>query len=421
MGEQREVSARKLGRGELALANLIPQNYGKAYGAAKAGVSEHMPIQAGQMLGDYMVMGQLGAGGIGEVYRVRHVISQRTEALKLLRSDRTGGELPERFLREIRLLASLSHSSIAQLHTAFKVNDQIAMVMEFVEGEDLHLKLHRTWPGRAAEGMEYIRQVLSALEYAHARGVIHRDIKPSNIMITPEGGAKLLDFGMAFQAADHSVTRPGFIMGSLHYMSPEQVRGERVDARSDLYSTGVTLYEIVTGRRPFDGKTEYEIMTGHLREQPKWPGDIDAAIPYGLSTTLMKSLAKEPAERFQSAADFAAALGHISSDEAATLQTMAIQPGEWNPSSDSARPASGSPVSRPGTNTPRPSGSTLDRSLLDSVSKELAAFIGPIAKVVVKRAAEKCSSVDDLYSAVAKEIGSDKDRSKFMASKKRRA
>ncbi len=379
-----------------------------------------MPLEPGHILGDYEVLGQLGSGGIGEVYRVRHVISQRIEALKLLRADRTGGELPQRFLREIRVLASLSHPSIARLHTAFNVDDQIAMVMEFIEGEDLHWKLRRQWPGRAVEGIEYTCQVLSALEYAHARDVIHRDIKPSNIMITPEGQAKLLDFGMAFKAADLSVTRPGNILGSLHYMSPEQVRGERVDARSDLYSTGVTLYEIVTGGRPFDGKNEYEVMTAHLREQAKWPGDIDPAIPYGLSTILMKALAKNPDDRYQNAADFLVALTHISLDDAATLHTLAVQPSAFNSSSDSAKPASGSPGSKPGSLTPKSSTSAFDPSILDSVSRELAAFIGPIAKVVVKRAAGRCSSVDELYSVVAAEIDSDRDRSSFMASKKRR-
>src|SRR5271169_6879232 len=203
-----------------------------------------MALRAGQTIGDYHVLSQLGSGGIGEVYKVRHAISQRVEALKLLRSDRHGSELSERFLREIRVLASLSHPHIAQLHTAFQVNEQVAMVMEYIEGEDLQWKMRSPWPRRAMEGIDYVRQVLSALEYAHARGVVPRDIKSSNIVITPGGEAKLLDFGMAFRTADASSTRPGHVMGTLHFMSPEQVRGERVDARSDLYSTGAMLYEV---------------------------------------------------------------------------------------------------------------------------------------------------------------------------------
>jgi eukaryotic-like serine/threonine-protein kinase len=378
-----------------------------------------MPLQPGQNIGDYEVLGSLGAGGIGEVYKVRHIISQRTEAMKFLRPDRTANELAERFLREIRVLAGLSHPHIASLHTAFKVDDQIAMVMEFVEGEDLHWKLRGAWPGRAMEGIEYIRQVLSALEYAHARDVIHRDIKPSNIMITPQGRVKLLDFGMAFNKADHSVTRPGFILGSLHYMSPEQVRGERVDARSDLYSTGVTLYEILVARRPFDGTTEYEVMTGHLQETPKWPSDLNPAIPYSLSVTLLKALAKDPAERFQTAGEFLNALTHISLDDAATLQTLAINPAVRESLSDPAKPPSASPAGRTSSGSARSTPGRFDPALLDSVSKDLAAFIGPIAKVVVKRAAERCSSVDDLYGAVAVEIDSEKDRSSFLARKRR--
>lgn len=375
-----------------------------------------MAIEPGQTIGDYEVLGPLGSGGIGEVYKVRHIISQRSEAMKLLRSDRVGSELSERFLREIRVLATLSHPHIARLHTAFKVGDQIAMVMEFVEGEDLHWKLHSSWPGRAIEGIVYIREVLSALEYAHRLGVIHRDVKPSNIMITAEGQAKLLDFGMAFKAADHSVTRPGFILGSLHYMSPEQVRGERVDARSDLYSTGVTLYEIVTGRRPFEGNTEYEIMTAHLRQEPRRPTELNGAIPQTLSLALLKALAKEPAQRFQNAAEFLGALNSLSMDEAATLQTMAIR----HESRDAVPgvPAS-APAEKPSSGG-RSGSRNLDPAVLESVSKELAAFIGPIAKVVVKRAADRCASVDDLYSLVAAEIDSDSDRSNFLSRKKRR-
>lgn len=375
-----------------------------------------MPLRPGQTIGDYEILQQLGTGGIGEVYRVRHVISHRTEALKLLRSDRTTGDLSERFLREIRLLAGLSHPHIARLHTAFRYDDQIAMVMEHIEGEDLHWKMRSPWPRRALEGVRYIQQVLSALEYAHSRGIIHRDIKPPNIMITPEGQAKLLDFGMAFQSADLSHTKPGFVLGSIHYMSPEQVRGERVDSRSDLYSTGVTLYEILAGRRPFDGPTEYEVMTGHLREEPRRPSELNPGLPEVMSKTILKSMAKDPAQRFQTAAEFLAALNGLSFDEEQTLETMAIQvPASFE--SEGAKAQSGSPVGKTASAGSRPS--RFEPAVLDSVSRELAAFIGPIAKVVVKRAAERCSSVDDLYSCVAAEIDSERDRTNFLARKRK--
>lgn len=372
-----------------------------------------MALQPGQRVGDYEVLQQLGSGGVGEVYKVRHIISQRVEALKLLRADRNRTDLSERFLREIRLLAGLSHPHIARLNTAFQHDDQMAMVMEFIEGEDLYYKLHSPWPKRAMEGINHIRQVLSALVYAHARGVIHRDIKPSNIMITREGEAMLLDFGMAFQAADMSHTRPGYVLGSLHYMSPEQVRGERVDARSDIYSTGITLYEILTGRRPFDGKTEYEVMTGHLRDQPKRPIELNPSIPENVSQTILKAMAKDASQRFQTAAEFLADLEGISFVDAQTLETMAIQ---TSPTPASAVPSgSGSKGSGP----TRPSGSNFEPRVLDSVSRELAAFIGPIAKVVVKRAADRCSSVEELYASVAAEIDSESERSQFLKKKAR--
>ena len=379
---------------------------------------ETVPLLTGQNVGDYEVLGPLGAGGIGEVYKVRHVISQRLEALKLLRSNRRDDELFERFLREIRVLGSLSHPHIASLHTAFRVDNQIAMVMEFVEGEDLYWKLRREWPGRALEGVRYVCQILSALEYAHAREVIHRDIKPSNVMITPEGQIKLLDFGLAFKTADPGVTRPGFVVGSVHYMSPEQIRGERVGPRSDLYSTGVTLYEILTAQRPFEGATHDEVINGHLHQTPKWPSDVNPAIPYSLSVTVLTAMAKDPANRFQSATEFLTALKRIPEDDAATLQTMVIAPGAQEPASPAAKAsASQPPMAKSGPASGGPDGK-FDPAVLDSVCRKLATFIGPIAKVVVKRAAERCSSVDELYSAVAAEIDSEKDRSSFLARKK---
>lgn len=375
-----------------------------------------VPLKPGQRIGDYEVLSQLGSGGIGEVYRVRHVISQRVEALKLLRPDRSGTELSDRFLREIRVLASLSHPHIAQLHTAFQANEQVAMVMEFVEGEDLQWKMRSPWPRRPLEGIGYVRQVLSALEYAHGRGVVHRDIKPSNIVITPGGEAKLLDFGMAFRTEEASSTRPGHVLGTLHYMSPEQVRGERPDARSDIYATGAMLYEILTGRTPFKG-TDYEIMAAHVNAEPKYPASLNPALPGGVCNTILKAMAKSPADRYQTASAMLADLGEISFDEAQTIEQMSIIDLP-TPATLASGKAGLTPTPRASSDPARPQ-SKLHPNDLDSVSRELAAYIGPIAKVVVKRAADRCSSVDELYTAVAPEINSDKDRSRFLAGKKR--
>jgi serine/threonine protein kinase len=376
-----------------------------------------VPLKSGQTIGDYEVLSQLGSGGIGEVYKVRHVISRRVEALKLLRSDRNGSDLSERFVREIRVLASLSHPHIAQLHTAFQVNEQVAMVMEFVEGEDLQWKMRAPWPRRPLEGIDYVRQVLSAQEYAHARGVIHRDIKPSNIVITPEGQAKLLDFGLAMRTADATSTRPGHVLGTLHYMSPEQVRGERVDARSDLYSTGAMLFEILTGKTPFKG-TDYEVMRCHVSTDPRYPAELNPALTTGICSTILKAMAKDPAARYQSATEFLADLSDISFEEAQTIERLSIIPPAAPTVTPSGKPLLNTPSPRSGSDPARPS-SKFQPAELDSVSRELAAFIGPIAKVVVKRAADHCSSVDELYAAVAGEIGAEKDRSRFLAGKKR--
>ncbi len=282
-----------------------------------------MPFEIGQIASDYEILGLLGKGGMGRVYRVRNVISNRVEAMKVLLADVAAeAELGDRFIGEIRTLARLDHPNIAKFHTAFKYENQLVMVMEFVEGFTLS-DLAKERPIPLDEVLSYVTQTLSALSYAHQNGVIHRDIKPSNIMVTPHGVVKLMDFGIAKSSVDASLTRPGTTMGSMLYMSPEQVRGTAVDARSDLYSVGVLLYELTAGRRPFEAENTFAILESQLNAVPKPPIELNPALPRLLNDIIMTSLEKEPMQRFQSAEAFRKALDTVRGRAAVAIEGAA--------------------------------------------------------------------------------------------------
>ena len=265
----------------------------------------------GQRLGDYEILGVLGAGGMGKVYKVRNVISDRIEAMKVLLANlAVQKELADRFLREIKLLASLDHPNIAALRTALTLDNQLVMIMEYVEGVTLASRLLQgAIP--PADAVNYTGQVLGALSYAHRLNVIHRDVKPANMMLTPQGVVKLMDFGIARPNDKASMTITGTTLGSLNYMSPEQVKGEPVDARSDLYSLGVSLYEMVTGKLPFRGPSDYSLMAAHLQEPPQPPIALRPDLPKGLSDIILMAMAKGSKDRFQSAETFQNALNSV--------------------------------------------------------------------------------------------------------------
>ena len=286
-----------------------------------------MNLEIGTTVGDYQVVGILGAGGMGQVYKVRNVISDRVEAMKVLLPDLANQpDLADRFLREIKVQASLVHPNIAGLHTAVRVDNQLLMLMEFVEGVTLDQKL-KDGPLPAAEAVNYVMQVLAALDYAHARGVVHRDIKPGNMMLTPGGVVKLMDFGIARSATDHKLTQTGTTVGSLYYMSPEQIQGVAApDARSDLYSVGVSLYELVTGKKPFDGDSQFAIMSAHLAGTPVPPVTVDPRLPKMLNDVILMSVAKDAGARFQTAAALRNALANVAAGLQPTVALPAPAP-----------------------------------------------------------------------------------------------
>ena len=315
-----------------------------------------MNLEIGSTVGDYQIIDVLGAGGMGKVFKVRNTISDRIEALKVLLPDLAGEpDLADRFLREIKVLASLTHPNIAGLRTALRVDNQLLMVMELVEGETLDHRM-QNGPLPVAEAAACISQVLSALTYAHGKGVVHRDLKPANMMLMQDGTVKLMDFGIAKGATDRKLTMTGTTMGSLYYMSPEQIRGaQTLDVRSDLYSVGVSLYELVTGKRPFDGDSQFAIMSAHLEKTPVAPIVIDPRLPEALNDLILFSVNREPEARFQSAEAFQRALNSVVPGSAPAMAAKPAPPvaaAAAAAPAPAAKPAPG-PIPQPAVVPPR--------------------------------------------------------------------
>lgn len=293
-----------------------------------------MTFAAGDTVGDYQIIGVLGSGGMGEVFRVEHTLTKRQEAMKVLAAGRLGtgsrgGGEAQRFLREIKLQASLNHPNIAAVHHAFWKGEDLVMVMELVEGDTLRsmLKAGRI-PLQSA--LNYASQMLDALEYAHRHSVVHGDVTPANILIAPGGGVKLTDFGLAKAPSDLHLTDTGTVMGSLYYMSPEQVRGvATLDARTDIYSLGVVLYEMATGGRPFEADSPFSLMQAHVQQVPAPPRQVDPSLPCELDEILLAALAKEPERRFSSASSFRDAVESLRKSQVQVAATESGRARRW--------------------------------------------------------------------------------------------
>jgi serine/threonine protein kinase len=366
----------------------------------------------GTQIGSYEILDVLGHGGMGKVFRVRHLITNRIEALKVIASagGTTEGML-ERFQREIRALATLRHPNIAGLHTAFHHQDQLVMVMEYVEGVDLGTRLKSGIT--LDQSLDVARQILQALDYAHCHGIVHRDIKPSNVMVTPDHQIKLLDFGLALSGPDTRLTQAGSLVGSMHYVSPEQISGEPADVRSDLYAVGITLYELTTGRLPIEGTTHAQIIANHLQHLPTPPARLNTKIPESVSAAVMKALAKDKEQRWQSASAFLQALDAAQLGSAADLVVTTTVAETFSPAIPAHTPAKPAATGTRPSN-PEASRGALKPEALNEIATHLASHVGPIASVLVRRASSGAHDLREVCDLVAKEIDSPDAREKFM-------
>jgi eukaryotic-like serine/threonine-protein kinase len=302
-----------------------------------------LPLASGTRLGPYQVVSQIGAGGMGEVYKAADTRLGRTVAIKVLPEHLAGDpERLGRFRREAQAISSLNHPHICALHDVGDEHGTPFLVMEFVERETLDDRITRG-PLRVDDALEYATQIADALRAAHDHGVVHRDLKPGNVMITASG-VKLLDFGLAKfgtegtrdvdlpQLPTRTVSRPltevGTILGTFRYMAPEQLEGKEVDARTDLYALCLVLYEMVTGTPAFDGTTKASLIAAILKDRPRPLRDVQPASPPQLDRVIQTGLDKDPNKRWQSARELAHALDWIRS-ESRSAATPAAAPVSW--------------------------------------------------------------------------------------------
>ena len=273
-----------------------------ACGAAIGASGAHRMI--GQvMLGQYELVDVLGQGGMSVVFKGKHKLTDQEVALKILPPELAAHkEMKGRFLDEAKALAALDHPNIVHLYNFGQENGFFVLAMQLVQGQTWERQILETTRLGWVASCRIAIDVLRALEYAHGRGVVHRDMKPSNVLVrASDGAATVMDFGIAKMTKNTRLTATGQTMGTVRYMSPEQVRGQEVDLRTDIYSLGATLYESLVGDTPFDGETHFEIMTKHLAELPKRPSAHGIEVPLAIEDALMRSLAKRPDDRFSNA------------------------------------------------------------------------------------------------------------------------
>jgi serine/threonine-protein kinase len=392
-------------------------------------------MDAPQTLGKYDILDLLGVGGMGTVYRARDRVLERVVAVKLLHpalAPASGSEDHRvRFLNEARAVARLNHPNIVSLFD-FSDADPAGtfFAMEYVEGCTVADIVEQTPAVRLGVALPLIRQLLNGLEFAHVHGVVHRDIKPSNLLVSADHRLKISDFGIATMGSARQ-TMTGIMVGTPTYMAPERYCGERLDARCDVYSAAVVLYELLTGRRLFSGAlTEIIYQVCHVVPDPA--SRAEPAVPALLDSVLAKGLAKDPDARYQTAGEFAAAIAAVAEElgsgkrpipngatdragapegEKPTLNLGPVPTAlvtQRVPHSDATPPAAESALQRTGP----PPGWTADT--LAEIERHLTPIVGPMARIMVKRLAASTQDWDTLCAQIGKQLHSEEERARFL-------
>ncbi|SEN45191.1 protein kinase domain-containing protein [Actinacidiphila rubida] len=304
----------------------------------------------GAMVGDgrYRLTGKLGRGGMAEVFAAEDVRLGRIVAVKLLRTDLAEDPTAKaRFTREAQSVAGLNHHAVVAVYDSGEDRTPTGavpyIVMELVEGHTIRDLLSGPTPPPVDQALLIVSGVLDALAYSHQHGIVHRDIKPANVIITTTGAVKVMDFGIAraLHGAASTMTQTGMVMGTPQYLSPEQALGKTVDHRSDLYATGCLLYELLTLRPPFVGETPLSVVYQHVQDEARLPSEINDRVPPELDGMVLRALAKQPEDRFQSAEEFRGVLGYA--------HQSLMQLGGWTNGAWSTGPVAGVAAPGPGT------------------------------------------------------------------------
>src|SRR5579872_509347 len=266
----------------------------------------------GTQVGNYLIEEKLGEGGMGTVYRALELQLDRRVAIKILHADLARNQsVVERFRAEARAQANLLHPNVAVLYSFLVVGGIAMMVMEYIDGQNVQEIVRRSGPIQVPHATSWLQQALAGIGAAHRVGIVHRDIKPSNLMITRDGAVKVLDFGIAkVTGGSRSVTSTGAKLGTVYYMSPEQVQGGPIDARSDIYSLGITFYEMLTARVPFNSDSDFTVQKDHVQSPPPLPTAFVPGITRGIEKIILKALEKRPEDRFQTVEEFSSALNN---------------------------------------------------------------------------------------------------------------